>query len=398
MEQALFVVYFFLLYVPLPQFGLFRYACLAATLGLFALNYRDTLPLLLKCWPMLPYPLFGLLSMAWSDYPSDALRMGILQLFMPILLVTVAARLRPAEFLRVMMLAGALAVLVCLPYYATFQYGGPYPQKNLLAFQMMIVTLVSLAVALNEKELTPFRVVAAGVAVVAFVIQFLAMSATSLVFSLGGWVILIGVKLFWGPVAKIAHMRSVFLLFIGAVILLITLWVMSSPTNSYINDFLGLVGKDTTLTGRTGIWDTAEEVSAEHPWFGVGLEGFWQSSNGRAASLNELVFMPPGARISFHSAFWEVRVHLGFVGLALFILTIVWAGSRTLMLWLRDGSVMNSTFLIFFFIIGTSCFTESYPSASFSTIVAMFYFGALAGFDFGARKVIGHARIVEARA
>jgi exopolysaccharide production protein ExoQ len=114
----MFVFYFFVLYVPLHQFSLFRYAGMAATLGLFIWHYKDTLPLLRKCWPLLPYPILALLSISWSAYPNEARSAAILQMLMPILLITMAARLRPAEFLRVMMLAGLISALFCLPYWS----------------------------------------------------------------------------------------------------------------------------------------------------------------------------------------------------------------------------------------------------------------------------------------
>lgn len=397
-EQAMFSVWLFALYVPLVEFSLIRYACMGCALGLLFWYHRDTFPVLRKAWPLFPYPILGLLSVSWSGYPDQAIRSGILQFLLPVFMVVVACRLRPSEFLRVMMFAGALGALYCVPYFPTLSEGGPYAQKNLLAYQMMIVTLISFATALNSRELPAIRLIGLAITPLAFIIQLNADSATSLVFAILGMGVLLAVKLFWEPVSTVAHLRSVLLLLIIGAIAALVLTLLSTPQNTFIADFLGLVGKDTTLTGRTGIWNAAELVSKEHPLFGVGLDGFWQPQTGLAETLNELNHVAPGSKISFHSAFWEVRVHLGLVGLGFFILTLVWAGIRTLGLWLRDGSVINSTFLIFYFIITVSCFTESYPSGSFSTIVAVLYIGAFASFDIGARKLIGRAHMVEERA
>jgi len=394
-EQAMFVAWFFALYLPLLAFTPIRYGCICVMLGLFFVYRHETIPLLQKSWPLLPYPILSLFSIFWTDYPVDGLRSVMLGILTPISLITVAARLRPSEFLRVMMLAGALASLYCIPYFGTLSEGGPLPQKNLLAYQFMLVTLIALATALNHQEQTIFRLIALAVAPLAFYIQLSADSATSLVFAVLGSVILIGIKVFWVAVGNVAHLRSALLALIISGLLAIAFVLLSMPEITFVRDFLELVGKDPTLTGRTGIWNAAEMVSAQHPWFGVGVEGFWQPNTGLAQTLNELNHTAPGSKISFHSAFWEVRVHFGFVGLGFFILSMVWAGWRTLGLWLRDGSVINSALLIFYCIIATSCFTESYPAGSFSTIVAVFYFGALAAFDVGARKLIGQGRLVE---
>ncbi|MFN7180707.1 O-antigen ligase family protein [Hyphomonas sp.] len=394
-EQAMFVVWFFALYLPLPQFSLIRYACILVMLGMFAWHHRDSLPILGKSWYLLPYPIFATFSIFWTGYPQEAIRSAGLLLLTPILLVVVAIRLRPTELLRVLTISGALAALYCVPYFATLADGGPYEQKNLLAYQMMIVTLVCFATALNSKEINTIRLLGLFAAPLAFVIQLNADSATSLVFAVLGMVVLLGVKVFWLSVSNVMHLRTFMLALIFILLLTVGLILLSMPQNTFVADFLDMVGKDGTLTGRTGIWNAAELVSKEHPWIGVGLEGFWQRNVGLAQTLNELNHSDPGAKISFHSAFWEVRVHFGFIGLAFFLLTMVWAGVRTLALWLRDGSIVNSAFLIFYCIIAASCFTESYPAGTSSTIVTVFYFGAFAAFDIGSRKMVGRARLVQ---
>jgi len=215
------------------------------------------------------------------------------------------------------------------------------------------------------------------------------------VFAVIGSALLIMVKVVWGSVSKVRHMRTTTLAFFAASSLVIAIAVLSIPNNTIVDDFLGLVGKDSSLTGRTAIWDAAERVSADHPWFGVGIEGFWNPLTGMAQTLNENDSKPFGTKHSFHSAFWEVRVHFGFVGLALFILAVIWAGLRTIGLWLRDGSVANSILLVMFAVIFISCFTESYASGVNSMMVYFLYYGGLAAFRVGERKFVGVGRLVE---
>lgn len=396
-EQAVLVIWLFALTLPLIEFSLIRYAGIAVTLGLFCWYNRETVPMLLSSWPLLLLPAMGALSVFWSDYPDAAARTAILLMLTPVFLVTIASRVRVIEFLRALMLCGSLAALFCVPYFSTLSEGGPYPQKNILAYQMMIVTLVSLAVFLNATELLVFRLIAAVSACLAFAIQLLADSATSLLLALLGAAFLLGIKFIWLGAARVAHLRL--LIFSAVVVLLLSgvLVVAMMPYNTILSDFLKLVGKDASLTGRTDIWIAAEMVTEEHPWIGVGYEGFWHRNTGLAQTLNELTHTPPGVNISFHSTFWEVRVHLGLIGLGLLIFAMVWAGLRTLKLWLQDNSMGNSTLLLFYFIILASCFTESYLAGSFGPIYALFYFGSLAAFKARERKFLGIGYLTEQR-
>ena len=381
--------------MPLPELGLVRYLCIASLLGIFAWHNRETVPLALKSWPLFLVPIMTLLSIFWTPYPEKAVSTGILVLLTPIILITIAARMRAPDFLRVMMLGGTLAALYCIPYYATLPDGGPYAQKNVLAYQMMIVTLISFSVLLNEGENLLIRAVALVTAGLAFTFQMVADSATSMVLALLGMTFLIAVKFVWVNAARVAHLRLMIFGIVLTALLCIVLVIAMMPQNTLLADFLALVGKDATLTGRTDIWVAAELVAAQHPWIGVGAEGFWQPRTGIAQTLNELTHTDPGAKISFHSAFWEMRVHLGYIGLGCMLFAMGWSGLRTIGLWLKDGSMANSTLLLFFFIIFVSCFTESYAAGTFSPMVALLYFGGLAAFQVGERKFVGTARLVE---
>jgi len=394
-EQALLLAMLYAYLLPLPEYNIVRNGASAVLLGIFAWQYRVTVPMLLKSWPLTLLPILGLLSVGWTNYPDSAIRIAILHLITPFLLVTIAARLRGEEIIRVFMIAGAGVVLYSVPFYATLPEGGPFAQKNILAYHMMIITLMSFAVVLNEKEHVLLRLMATVFCGTAFVFQMIADSATSMVFSLGGFAALLAVKFIWTNAEKVANLRVIVFGAVVAALLAVVLALSMMPQNQIVSDFLNLFGKDATLTGRTDIWKAAEMASSEHPWLGVGLDGFWQYNTGLAATLAELTYKDPGTNISFHSAFWEIRVHLGFVGLGIFLWALTWSGLRMLGLWLKNGSVVNSTFLLFFMISLATCFTESYAAASFSPYACLIYLGALVAFGVRERKFLGTGRAVE---
>lgn len=394
-EQALYTIWLFSIFLPIDAFQPIRYLCIMGILSVMLIYRSETLPLIARAWPLFPLPIIAAFSIFWTPYPGDAPKSVALMMLTPTMLIVMASRLRASEFLRLTMFAGWMGVLYSVPYFGTYAEGGPYAQKNIFAFHMMLVILLSLGAFLNEEEHIITRLIAIVFVPIAFVFQLLAESATSLVFAVVGSAVLIGVKLVWGSASKVRHMRSVALALIIAMVLIVLLVILSMPESSLVDDFFALVGKDSTFTGRTAIWNAAERVSAEHPWFGVGIDGFWNPMTGLAQTLNENDSKPFGTKLSFHSAFWEIRVHYGFVGLAAFLWAMTWSGLRTTLLWLKEGNLTNSTLLLLYLVILTSCFTESYTTGSANMMVYFLYFGGLAAFRVGERKLLGVARLVE---
>lgn len=394
-EQVLYTVWLFSIFLPIDAFQPLRYLCIIAIMSIMLINRSEIFPLIAKAWPLFPLPIIAAFSIFWTPYPGDAPKSIALMMLTPTMLVVMAGRLRASEFLRLTMFAGWAGLIYSVPYFGTYAEGGPYAQKNIFAFHMMLVTVLSLGAFLNEKEHIGTRFIALAIVPVAFLFQLLADSATSLVFAVVGCATLVGVKLVWGSASKVEHMRTVALTLLAALVLVGVLVVLSMPNASFVDDFFNAVGKDSTFTGRTAIWNAAERVSAEHPWFGVGIDGFWNPMTGIAQTLNENDSKPFGTKLSFHSAFWEIRVHYGFVGLAAFLWAMTWSGLRTAHLWLKEGNLTNSTLLLLYLVILTSCFTESYTTGSANMMVYFLYFGGLAAFGSGERKFLGVARLVE---
>ena len=218
--------------------------------------------------------------------------------------------------------------------------------------------------------------------------QTTADSATSLILGLFAITFLIGARYVWLPMSRIEHLRSVTVLTGLTAVLIGLIIVVSMPQNTIVQDFLGLFGKDTSLTGRTMIWDTAQYVAAEKPVFGHGLGSFWHPDVGQAQTLAELTHVAPGSRISFHSVFWETRVHLGWVGIGLIGLALAWSVWRTVMLLLRETSIINFGLAALMIITLSTALTESYLAGPLNLMVTSFYFGALATFKVPGEKMV----------
>jgi len=104
---------------------------------------------------------------------------------------------------------------------------------------------------------------------------------------------------------------------------------------AFREELIGLMGRDLTLTGRTDIWESVWRRIQERPWRGYGFEAFW-AGDDPTAPMNWVVqhagFRPNNA----HSAWLEIWLTLGLVGLALQALYLLWG-----LVWMA-ASVMRS--------------------------------------------------------
>ena len=82
-----------------------------------------------------------------------------------------------------------------------------------------------------------------------------------------------------------------------------------------LDSMAGLLGRDSTLTGRTNIWAMALENIAERPVLGYGYNAFWNVAPGAERINTILHWKVPHA----HNGFIDLTLQLGIVGLVLYI-------------------------------------------------------------------------------
>jgi exopolysaccharide production protein ExoQ len=112
------------------------------------------------------------------------------------------------------------------------------------------------------------------------------------------------------------------------------------------------VGRDTTLTGRTTLWNLVLGMTG-NPLLGTGFESFWLGP--RLESLWNVFWWHPNEA---HNGYIEVFLNLGWIGLCLLALLVV-TGYRNVMKALRQDTDMGSLRLAFFFTAIAYNFTES---------------------------------------
>ena len=114
------------------------------------------------------------------------------------------------------------------------------------------------------------------------------------------------------------------------------------------------IGKDSTLTGRTILWDHGMKVGWESPIIGHGYSAFWVQSNPLAEQLWYDFGIYSRAGFHFHDLYIELFVELGLVGLLIMLSVITASFFKSLSLTLRHGMALEYIFPLsvsFMFII-----------------------------------------------
>lgn len=103
----------------------------------------------------------------------------------------------------------------------------------------------------------------------------------------------------------------------------------------YQNILFALIGKDESLTGRTGIWNALWLSIVKAPFLGYGYRAFWEGMKGESANVMVQIGWVMGYA---HNGFLGLWVELGAVGLTIFVLSLIMAIRNGLFCIFRDRS------------------------------------------------------------
>ena len=118
----------------------------------------------------------------------------------------------------------------------------------------------------------------------------------------------------------------------------------------YINlDFLlGLLGRSSNLTGRTGLWIyLLENMVVKRPWFGYGFGAIWNIEDFRVLSSKILGW--PFPILIGDNGYIDILLHLGIVGLSIFLAILVLAYMRAIQFAVKKTDLFS--FIPVFFLI-----------------------------------------------
>jgi exopolysaccharide production protein ExoQ len=266
-------------------------------------------------WNFIPWVmvLFGALSIFWSADPTHSARAA------PQIAITVLAAIMFAQALP----AGAFIAIIMYSHFASiiasFYIAGIFGAKNSFALQLVITLLSSLWVLLDSQQPKYAR----------FIALLILLGTPSLLFSAGSegalltgsLAILVSIVLFL--MRPLHQSMRVLLIIFGIFLVVFALSVTSLVLDNPYDALLSLIGKDTSLTGRTVLWSHATSIIADHPWGGVGLQAFWVQDNMEAIRFWEMSFIPNHAGFHFHDLWLETGVELGLIGIFIAVGTIM---------------------------------------------------------------------------
>ena len=302
------------LFVPPLVLWVAIYAMIALK---FVTNLRPLLAVLRDNFAILAYPAIVFLSATWSLDPFHSLYSGT-QLAMTYLAAFwIGWRYRPKEIALIMVLALTPVIVLSLINWWTGMFGevfsftggllGVFGNKNTFARMSMLLGLAALGLLVRGRNSPLHSGVLLSVLAMSAFALVLSKSATSTIVMFGATGLFVALT--------IRNYRTGYRLLIMVLGVLAVLAACSFLALSNIDpadEILKLFGKNSTLTGRTALWDLAIQQIADQPWLGVGFDAYWDSNAFYAADQIQRTY-GDGA-ISFHNFLLDIWVGLGVPG------------------------------------------------------------------------------------
>lgn len=268
-----------------------------------------------RLWPAALFFLWAGFSIAWSDSPDStwhsllAASCALLSGFF------ISIRLPPYWLARALLLSGAIMGVMSLlwvflfPVYGMHGAGdalqavhagswrGVYRHKNHLG-QISAMYAVAFAMA-NRTVVNPPILKWMGLALL-IVLIVASHSASALA------IVPIAVFITWLTLS-LSGIKRALAFFYAAIIVIFS--------GLAINPVLQLLGRDTSLSGRTTIWTIAQEYIMRRPWNGYGY---------MSTTYGDFVFelFQQVNVLDPHNAYLDIILGTGFIGLALFLVAI----------------------------------------------------------------------------
>ena len=277
--------------------------------------YRDIAKLLARNRAIIAYISFIVISAAWSMHPDITLRRGLGCILTILVAAYLAVQFDEKDRMKLFSFVFAIPAIVSLfaimagyseSAYMISELARIYA-KNTLGRIMAVAIFVELyLLALgNWRPIWRF-----GLLSIYLTLLILSHSVTSwlcaMIFLAGTAIYIIGKRdKLAGLIAAITFAWLLLLLQLG-------LWYNA-------DSLLAVVGKDSTLTGRTDIWLATLDLIKQKPLLGWGYMATWVPTDPQTVAIwQEFRWAVPNA----HSAYLDVTLQLGLVGLGL-LLTII---------------------------------------------------------------------------
>jgi exopolysaccharide production protein ExoQ len=294
-------------------------------LPLVLVDYRSVLGNYGRYLWIFAFTIFACLTVFWSAAPSMTMRTGI-QYLSHVVCALIAMRTIDVRILTRGMIAGVSIVLVYSLLFGVYHYDpldgaysfvGAFASKNQLGFYASLGIYFALVAVftLSEKGLWMGAAGAAG-ALSAYSL-FASQSATSVLTTAA----VVGLSLVMKAILALRPASRKVLFLAAAVFGSVAAVAMVYAGG--VDLILGAFGKDSTLTGRTYLWQQGIEAAKAAPIVGLGYQAYWVQGFSEAERLWEEFYITARGGFHFHNTFIEAAVETGLIGLALLTMVLV---------------------------------------------------------------------------
>ena len=315
-------------------------------LPLVLVDYRRVLGNYTRYGWIFAFALFCFLSAFWSAAPATSLRTAV-QYLTHVVCALIAMRILTVSTLSNGAVAGSALVLVYSlafggyhydPLDGSYSFVGAFASKNQLGLYASLGVLFSYASLLIFRTRPVWSTVCAATGILALYCLLASQSATSVITTAAILCLCLAMQ-----TASLLAPRQRKLLFAAGAILAAGMAVAALQFGA-MDALLGIFGKDSTLTGRTYLWQQGVLAAGEAPWLGVGYQGYWVQGFPEPERLWEEFFIASRSGFHFHNTYIETMVETGLAGTLLLagILLATFTGHlrRTL---IRDRSPVSLT-------------------------------------------------------
>lgn len=309
-----------------PNFGqILILAYYAVWLPLLFVDYRRFSWKLSSAWLPILIAAYVCFSVFWSQAAGISARAAV-QYASHIVCAYVAARTVSVRTLVVGSLIGIFVVLLYslkVGAYAldtidgTVNFVGAFGSKNQIGFFSSLGIFFCLAFLVFYRRNWLGFVWTAPIMLLSVYMLAIAHSATS-VASLPAVVGIVAL-LTMTKVLSLRYRRVLFIVGAGALVT----GVVAALNLGLLDVVLGLFGKDSTLTGRTYLWEQGWEAAQQHPLLGYGYAAYWVQGFAEPERLWAEFYISTRSGFHFHNTYVETLVEIGFIGVTLLALVIL---------------------------------------------------------------------------
>jgi exopolysaccharide production protein ExoQ len=303
-------------------------------LASFALiGHRQIWSVLLKNPLVLCCLVFAAASVLWSASPLITLQMWLGTSLCSLFACYLSARLTPERLMSLLIfigvIAAALSILfaIFLPSYGISWIGedhawqGICNQKN--EFGMSMAFLLTPIFFIGGHR----RLLRTSYAMLLLFLIFMSQSR-------GAWLVTVGIFAFvgWLSLYRRLRQRESYLLVAATLALVVAIVAVGF---TFLGPVTRLLGKDPSLTGRTGIYDEVFKSLLKRPLLGYGFGAFWVASNPESTRIGLTVNFP---NIGYaENGILELGLQLGVLGVGV-VMTMIGRGL------LQAGRLIRSPF------------------------------------------------------